>query len=168
GRFIGIKEIDDDSCDSTINKFPVNDGFKNFDLLYFLFSILFTVIQFVGLVILINAHLLLGIYTIVIQALCFLCGIKILGGRPFQFICNSLRIKCETKDFTIRLPMITYPDCQSCSCNEAQLNSNALLSGTNGVLSYVSFPPNYIDGLESIFGADGTPSDDVQIKSTIF
>jgi hypothetical protein len=37
GRFIGIKEIDDsDSCDSTTNKFPVNDGFKNFDLLYFL------------------------------------------------------------------------------------------------------------------------------------
>jgi hypothetical protein len=51
GRFIGIKEIDDDSCDSTINKFPVNDGFKNFDLLYFLFSIIFTVIQFIGIVI---------------------------------------------------------------------------------------------------------------------
>jgi hypothetical protein len=168
GRFIGIKEIDDDSCDSTINKFPVNDGFKNFDLLYFLFSIIFTVIQFIGISLLIVAHLLLFIYTTVIQALCFLCGIKLLGGRPFQFICNSLRIKCETKDFTIRLPMITYPDCQSCSCNEAQLNSNALLSGTNGVLSYVSFPPSYVEGLESIFGADGTPSDDVQIKSSIF
>jgi hypothetical protein len=168
GRFIGIKEIDDDSCDSTINKFPVNDGFKNFDLLYFLFSIIFTVIQFIGISLLIVAHLLLFIYTTVIQALCFLCGIKLLGGRPFQFICNALRIKCETKDFTIRLPMITYPDCQSCSCNEAQLNSNALLSGTNGVLSYVSFPPSYVEGLESIFGADGTPSDDVQIKSSIF
>ena len=100
GRFIGIKEIDDDSCDSTINKFPVNDGFKNFDLLYFLFSILFTVIQFVGLVILINAHLLLGIYTIVIQALCFLCGVEIpvIKVRPFAFICNVLNIKCETKN----------------------------------------------------------------------
>jgi len=168
GRFIGIKEIDDDSCDSTINKFPVNDGFKNFDLLYFLFSIIFTVIQFIGLVLLIVAHLLLFIYTITIDALCKLCGIKLLGGRPFQFICNGLRLKCETKDFTIRLPMITYPDCQSCSCDEAQVDSKALLGGTNGVLSYVSFPPSYFEGLESIFGADGTPSDDVQVKSGIF
>ncbi len=168
GRFIGIKEIDDDSCDSTINKFPVNDGFKNFDLLYFLFSIIFTVIQFIGISLLIVAHLLLFIYTITIDALCKLCRIKLLGGRPFQFICNGLRLKCETKDFTIRLPMITYPDCQSCSCNDGQVDSKALLGGTNGVLSYVSFPPSYVEGLESIFGADGTPSDDVQIKSAIF
>jgi hypothetical protein len=170
GRFIGIKEIDDDSCDSTINKFPVNDGFKNFDLLYFLFSILFTVIQFTGLVLLIVAHLLLGIYTIVIQALCFLCGIEIpvIKVRPFGFICNVLRIKCETKNFTIRLPMITYPDCQSCSCKESELDSQALLGGTSGVLSYVSYPPSYVEGLESIFGADDTPSEDVQVKSGIF
>lgn len=170
GRFIGIKEIDDNSCDSTINKFPVNDGFKNFDLLYFLFSILFTVVQFTGLVLLIIAHLILGIYTIVIQALCFLCEVEIpvIKVRPFGFICNVLGIKCETKRFTIRLPMITYPDCQSCSCQEASLDSQALLSGTAGVLSYVSFPPSYIQGLESIFGADGTPSDDVQVKSSIF
>jgi hypothetical protein len=170
GRFIGIKEIDDDSCDSTINKFPVNDGFKNFDLLYFLFSILFTVIQFTGLVLLIVAHLLLGIYTIVIQALCFLCEVEIpvIKVRPFGFICNVLNIKCETKNFTIRLPMITYPDCQSCSCKESELDSQALLGGTSGVLSYVSYPPSYVEGLESIFGADGTPSEDVQVKSGIF
>lgn len=170
GRFIGIKEIDDDSCDSTINKFPVNDGFKNFDLLYFLFSILFTVIQFVGLVLLIVAHLLLGIYTIVIQALCFLCSVEIpvIKVRPFGFICNGLNIKCETKNFIVRLPMITYPDCQSCSCKESELDSQALLGGTSGALSYVSYPPNYIQGLESLFGADGTPSEDVQVKSSIF
>jgi hypothetical protein len=170
GRFIGIKEIDDDECDNSINKFPVNDGFKNFDLLYFLFSIIFTVLQFVGLVLLINAHLLLFIYTIVIQALCFLCSIKIpiINVRPFGFICNALRLKCETKNFTIRLPMITYPECQSCSCNETKLNSEALLGGTNGNLSFVSYPPSYVAGLESLFGSDGTPSEDVQLKAGIF
>jgi len=170
GRFIGIKEIDDDTCDSSINKFPVNDGFKNFDLLFFLFSIIFTVIQFVGLVLLINAHFILFIYTIVIQALCFLCGIEIpiIKVRPFGFICNALRLKCETKNFTIRLPMITYPECQSCSCNEAEVDSQALLGGTSGSLSYVSYPPNYIGGLESLFGSDGTPSEDVQLKAEIF
>ena len=170
GRFIGIKEIDDDSCDNSINKFPVNDGFKNFDLLYFLFSIIFTVIQFVGLVLLINAHFILFIYTIVIQALCFLCGVEIpiIKVRPFGFICNALRLKCETKNFTIRLPMITYPECQSCSCNDDTINSEAILGGTSGVLSYVSYPPNYIDGLQSLFGSDGTPSEDVQVKAEIF
>lgn len=168
GRFIGIKEIDDDSCDSTINKFPVNDGFKNFDLLYFLFSIIFTVIQFVGSVLLVIAHLLLFIYTIVIEALCFLCGIKILRLRPFAFICRALRIKCETKSFLVRLPMITYPECQSCTCTETNVDSSALLGGTNGVLSYVSSPSSYYDGLQSLFGSDGTPSEDVQLKSQIF
>jgi hypothetical protein len=168
GRFIGIKEIDDDSCDSTINKFPVNDGFKNFDLLYFLFSIIFTVIQFVGSILLVNAHLLLFIYTIVIEALCFLCGIKILRLRPFAFICRALRIKCETKSFLVRLPMITYPECQSCTCTETNVDSSALLGGTNGVLSYVSSPSSYYDGLQSLFGSDGTPSEDVQLKSQIF
>jgi hypothetical protein len=170
GRFIGIKEIDDSECESTTNKFPVNDGFKNFDLLYFLFSIIFTVLQFVGIVLLINAHFILFIYTTVIQALCFLCSIKIpiINVRPFGFICNALRVKCETKSFVIRLPMITYPDCQSCSCNEAKINNDALLGGTSGNLTYVSEPSNYIGGLESLFGSDGTPSEDVQAKAQIF
>ena len=39
GRFIGIKEIDNQDCESSVNKFPVNDGFRNFDLLFFVFSI---------------------------------------------------------------------------------------------------------------------------------
>jgi hypothetical protein len=56
GRFIGIKEIDSDECASTINKFPVNDGFRNFDLLYFIFAILMQVIQLVGLPLLIIYH----------------------------------------------------------------------------------------------------------------
>ena len=168
GRFIGIKEIDDDTCSSTINKFPVNDGFKNFDLLYFLFSIIFTVIQFVGSVLLVVAHLLLFIYTTVIRALCFLCGIKIFGIRPFGFICNALRLSCETKSFLVRLPMLTYPDCQSCTCKETNVESTALLGGTNGALTYVSSPTSYYDGLQSLFGADGTPSEDVQLKSLIY
>lgn len=48
GQFIGIKEIDSNECSTTVNKFPVNDGFRNFDLIYFLFSIIFQVIQIIG------------------------------------------------------------------------------------------------------------------------
>jgi len=56
GRFIGIKEIDSNDCDSTINKFPVNEGFRNFDLIYFLFAIIFQVIQVVGVPLLFVYH----------------------------------------------------------------------------------------------------------------
>ena len=58
GRFIGIKEIDSEECASTINKFPVNDGFRNFDLLYFVFAIIMQVIQLIGIPLLIIYHFL--------------------------------------------------------------------------------------------------------------
>ena len=38
-KFIGVKDIADNQCTNTTNNFPVNEGVKNFDLLYFLFSI---------------------------------------------------------------------------------------------------------------------------------
>jgi hypothetical protein len=56
GRFIGIKEIDSQECDSSVNKFPVNEGFRNFDLLYFVFALLFQVIQIIGVPLLIIYH----------------------------------------------------------------------------------------------------------------
>ena len=56
GRFIGIKEIDSQECDSNVNKFPVNEGFRNFDLLYFIFALLFQVFQIIGIPLLINYH----------------------------------------------------------------------------------------------------------------
>jgi hypothetical protein len=58
GRFLGIKEIDSQDCDTTVNKFPVNDGFRNFDLIFFLFSIIFQVIQLISVPLLIIFHFL--------------------------------------------------------------------------------------------------------------
>jgi hypothetical protein len=56
GRFIGIKEIDSQDCESTINKFPVNEGFRNFDFIFFLFAIIFQVIQIIGVPLLVVYH----------------------------------------------------------------------------------------------------------------
>jgi hypothetical protein len=47
-RFLSIKEILDRSCDSEVNKFPINDGVRNFDLLYFIVSILFQIFGIIG------------------------------------------------------------------------------------------------------------------------
>jgi len=159
GRFIGIKEIDSDECDSTINKFPVNDGFRNFDLLFFLFSIIFTVLQPVGLILLGVAHILIWLYNALIQALCWICGIKIpiIKVRPFRWICRRLGINCDKKDYTIRLPMITYPECQACDCKQelkTSRNEGQNISGT-GILTNLSSPELYQDALvTNYFSAD--------------
>jgi hypothetical protein len=47
-RFLSIKEILDRSCDSEVNKFPINDGVRNFDLLYLIISILMLIFGIVG------------------------------------------------------------------------------------------------------------------------
>lgn len=56
-RFIGIKEIDSQDCDDTINKFPVNEGFKNFDFLFFIVSILLQVLQLLAVPLIVVASI---------------------------------------------------------------------------------------------------------------
>jgi len=67
GAFIGIKEIDDSSCNSTVNKFPVNDGFKNFNILFFVFSLLMQLIQIISLPLLISIHVLAFVWNLFVQ-----------------------------------------------------------------------------------------------------
>ena len=171
GKFIGIKEIDNQDCEDTVNKFPVNDGFRNFDFLFFLFSIIFTVIQPVALIVLTIAHILIFLYNLVIQVICWLCGIRIpvIKVYPFRFICRALRIPCDKKDYTIRLPMITYPECQACECSQTLKTTRNLgtnLTG-NGILSYVSSPDSYYDLLASVkFSADTENGDDLSIMNS--
>jgi hypothetical protein len=62
GRFVGIKEINNDSCEQTINKFPVNEGFRNFDLTFFVYSILLQVLQLLGPILIWSYHLAARIY----------------------------------------------------------------------------------------------------------
>jgi hypothetical protein len=171
GKFIGIKEIDDQDCEDSVNKFPVNDGFRNFDFLFFLFSIIFTVIQPVALTALTIAHILIFLYNLVIQVICFICGVRIpiINVYPFRWICNVLGIKCDKKDYTIKLPMITYPECQACECSQnLKTSRNAGQNQTgSGLLSYVSSPDSYYDLLASVkFSADIENGDDLSIMNS--
>lgn len=163
GRFIGIKEIDDDSCSSTNNKFPVNDGFRNFDFLFFLFSIIILIFQAIGPILILLGHLILFLYTLVKAALCLICSVPGLG-----FICRSLNVNCDSWSTTMRLPMITYPDCQACECdttitNQSQRQYN--ISGT-GFLSYTSSRESYINYFLSFFS--GSPSDQQVLHADAF
>jgi hypothetical protein len=160
GKFIGIKEIDDNSCASNVNKFPVNDGFRNFDLLYFIFSVLFVVIQLIGLNLLFVAHIAVWLYSIIIKLLCFLCDLDLpIIGKQFTFVCPLIpEGGCGNLDTTIRLPMITYPECQACDCG-TDINFNNNLEVPTGGLSYFSSPIFYQNNLQLLYS--GAPSEDI-------
>jgi hypothetical protein len=55
-KHLGIKEIDNRSCKSTVNTFPVNDIIRNFDPIFFVFNILINILTFPILVLLFVAH----------------------------------------------------------------------------------------------------------------
>lgn len=71
-RHLGIKEIDNRSCKSTVNTFPVNDIIRNFDFIFFLFNILINILTFPILVLLFVAHLIALLWPIIKILLLFL------------------------------------------------------------------------------------------------
>jgi hypothetical protein len=153
GRFIGIKEIDDDDCASSVNKFPVNDGFRNFDLLFFVFSILFTILQPIGISVLIISHILIWLYNLVLSFLCWLSkiGFSIIAITWYPF--KRWAKYCTERDYKIKLPMITYPDCQACECSSSTQSVPTLNASTNasGFLTYLSSPSSYNSLLTDYF-----------------
>ena len=58
GRFVGIKEINNNDCQTIVNKFPVNDGVRNFDLIFFIVSILIQLLQMIGIPLLTAYHVI--------------------------------------------------------------------------------------------------------------
>ncbi len=130
GMFIGIKEIDNQECDSTVNRFPVNEGFRNFDVIYFLFSILMGIFQYIGPVVIIIYHIIAYIWNVIVNS--------DLLNRIF---------KLKARNFPeIKLPMVTYPECQACDCGSQDgINYVTVTSPPEGLLSQVSNPTLYFD-----------------------
>ena len=190
GRFIGIKEIDSNECASTINKFPVNEGFRNFDLLFFIFSIILQVIQLIGLPVLIIYHFLAFLwnnFAVILVAYLIVnftanainywslfggavAGTAALGataGLIAGFLAMALLytgaalfLGFKFKQITsykfgrIKLPMITYPDCQSCECVPESTepggeDATEESSPSAGLISQLSQPGLYSAGLEA-------------------
>jgi hypothetical protein len=189
GRFIGIKEIDSNECASTINKFPVNEGFRNFDLFFFIFSIILQVIQLIGLPLLIIYHFLAFLWNnfavAIIAYILYELGKEVIaqgalvagaiagsasfGATAGLIIGHSLLaalyaaaiifilIKFEEivayKFGRIKLPMITYPDCQSCECDaettEKNPDDDTEQAPSSGLLSQLSNGGQYAENLET-------------------
>jgi len=152
GRFIGVKEIGNNDCATTVNKFPVNDGVKNFSTQFFLFAILMQFIQNIYPIILVVYHILgFVVNNIIVPLLNLFIRLQnvigglliVIGGILIVFALSGQlliyagiglliagtklsliveRIAEFIKFKPLRLPMITYPECSNCECNTSGLN----------------------------------------------
>jgi hypothetical protein len=88
-RFVGIKNILDNECESEVNKFPSNDAVFRFDLIYFLFWIFLFLITPILIVLIPVIHILwfvLKILSIILTII--LLPLLII----FLFVCNIIRL----------------------------------------------------------------------------
>jgi hypothetical protein len=190
GNFIGIKEIDSQVCESTINKFPVNDGFKNFDLLYFIFAIILQIIQIIGIPLLTIFHFLAFLWNnFAVLILSFLIGLMVkaavqqsllvvaaiagsaaFGATVAMIVPHGLLAILYTvsaiflvinfidiinyKFGRIKLPMMTYPECQACECDpESTTPGGGDIDNAppTGILTQLSNGGLYVENLEETF-----------------
>ena len=116
-KHLGIKEIDDRTCKTTTNTYPVNDIIRNFDFLFFAFNILINILTPVFVFVLFLAHLAYWILE------------KINEDSPL------LR--------RLPLPMINYPECTACECS-CDVNTNVLgVAAGNGIFAPLNNHLNY-------------------------
>jgi hypothetical protein len=92
-RIISIKNILDETCESDNVKFPTNDAAYRFDLIYLLFIILLYIARPILYLLLIVSHLLAGVMA-------------------------ALFIPYWRRIANLRLPNLSYPDCDLCNCKE--------------------------------------------------
>ena len=136
-RHLGIKEITDRTCNSTTNKMPVNDGVRNFDFIFFLFNILIMVVTPIFMTIIVIYHFMAFIYPYFRDFINFFIN-KVINpiiitvcevSNWFRDLFNKPLKNCETKKLKelpekafsrLSLPMMAYPDCEACSCENVE------------------------------------------------
>ena len=99
-KFIGIKEITDDTCDGEVYKFPTNDGVYRNDILYLLFSLMMLIFKPILYVLLIVSHvvafllryvmyplvLVVAVIFVLVIAICLLISAfkRLFGGKKLN------------------------------------------------------------------------------------
>jgi len=146
-RYIGIKNILDETCSGLNNKFPTNDGNFRFDIIYIIFmffSIILTPVFFALILILHILYFVVWILRTVFLPLLALYfaivgGFMVVGAFSYGFgavfslgnllaglawiavaalivliIVQLFKIKLSG----IKVPILTYPDCELCPCKQ--------------------------------------------------
>jgi len=202
-RHLGIKEIDNRTCKTTTNTFPVNDIIRNFDLIFFLFNILSNILLPIAIAVLFVLHfagyawgllkallvafavfmLLYNIYQInhaaeavaqastytsycisgfvpspfgplpIVNVPCYILVSEMSAQAALElqqaivstvisglFTLGALAIAIFSGPLKIRrlgLPIISYPECNTCECDcgtidsDSEFSYNSLLSDIN-------------------------------------
>ena len=185
GRFLSIKEILDRSCQSEVNKFPINDGVRNFDLLYFIISILFNIFSIAFPILIIVYDIIKILWEYVIKYLVFILVyiisfvVDIVGFIGYLFSPSfSRRVRGISRDLrsfantllgyqfpAIKLPMITYPDCSTCDCGTEEFGESNNYTDTNvSILADINVPDSYVRN-PNISSQD---TDEVQFEEETF
>jgi hypothetical protein len=153
-KFIGIKTIEDSSCEDTTNRYPVNDGVLHTPLIWRLFNFLLGLFSILGLILLIVYSLIAFLWKwlkwVLFGLLIYWIGSALIGAATsivtigvglgavtvidFGAIIMTIlyaallvlviyiftRVLLDYDFKVIKLPLITYPDCDICECNESE------------------------------------------------
>jgi hypothetical protein len=161
-RHLGIKEITDRGCTTTTNKFPVNDGVKNFDFIFFLFNLLITIFTPVFVALIPVLHLLALVWpilkwviAIILPALLLFFAVQygiaavaafpavglivlyaavsiILAAAAILFAVKVSPMLTKFNFKGLNLPMMSYPDCEACPCDVPDLETDEVQGGIFG------------------------------------
>ena len=148
-QFTGIKNILDEACESENNRYPTNDGYFRFDFFYVLFSFLSIILTPVFFALILLLHLLYFViwilrvayipyliiyYTIfsvdafigafsVGFGVTFSAGLFAMGFVYLLVVALLVYILIQLWKMNlagIQVPILTYPDCSMCACNQGQ------------------------------------------------
>ncbi len=155
-RFLGIKEVLDRGCEGDTNKFPVNDGVRNFNVLFLIINLLLTIFTPTLLSLTVIGHVICFIWPIlrllfqfiltvlfgIIVTICKLIkGVAWVFGQGSKITCPAytvitLQKKCPLS--AIPLPNLSYPECQACACEERPAGENDSINEDDIINSNIS------------------------------
>jgi len=132
-KHLGIKEINDKTCQSEHNPLPVNDAQRNGSILVFLFNFLISILTLPLISLLVVAHVITLIWPLVRAIIIVVRAIINFVLYAFCVFLTLLPFSKKTKDDCVKkevtpppkdspfsnitLPMLSYPDCEACACD---------------------------------------------------
>jgi hypothetical protein len=146
---VGIKNIQDDSCEGNYNKFPTNDAYYRTDFFFVFINFLLTYLKYLSILILVVVHVLallwpiIALIIIIVQGIIWLVAVICEGINSVANLLG-LNINCPDRpDIDLEifkqnpfrnlgLPLILYNEdgCTRCDCKfiETNVNDNSVAS----------------------------------------
>jgi len=126
-RYSGIKNITDDECESTSNRFPTNDAQYKPDLLFVFFSFTIIFISIIFRRIVLYLHVFCRFFEIILNLLEKIDR----APRPVPSMSGPINaVKGILKTLSgFNLPLYTFPDCELCSCKPEGESADAVSLG---------------------------------------